>query len=37
MTRPERIEYLAGTGPERAVRMSQPIAELEEPHAVLGR
>ena len=36
MTRPERIEIWPG-GTERAVRMPQPVAELEEPHAVLGR
>src|SRR6516165_11564982 len=31
--RPERIEYFAGTGRNEP----QPVAELEEPHAVFGR
>ena len=34
---PGKDRIFGRDGAERAVRMSQPLAELEEPHAVLGR
>src|SRR5208282_3004607 len=34
---PGEDRILRGNRPERAVRMPQPVTELEEPHAVFGR